>query len=44
MNFVAQPYLLSFVLPNFFFHAGMVYAILRSNGVEVGKRDFVGQA
>ena len=44
MNFVAQPYLLSFVLPNFFFHASMVYAILRSNGVEIGKRDFVGQA
>ncbi len=44
MNFVALPYLLSFVLPNFFFHASMVYAILRSNGVEVGKRDFVGQA
>jgi hypothetical protein len=31
------------VLPNFFFHAGMVYAILRHNGVEIGKRDFVGQ-
>lgn len=43
MNFVAQPYLLGFVLPNFFFHAGMVYAILRHNGVEIGKRDFVGQ-
>lgn len=43
MNFVALPYLTGFVLPNFFFHATTVYAILRHNGVEVGKRDFVGQ-
>lgn len=43
MNFVALPYLIGFVLPNFFFHATTVYAILRHNGVEVGKRDFVGQ-
>lgn len=43
MNFVAQPYLLGFVLPNFFFHASTAYAILRHNGVEIGKRDFVGQ-
>ena len=43
MTFVAQPYLLGFVLPNFFFHASMAYAILRHNGVDVGKRDFVGQ-
>jgi hypothetical protein len=38
-----QPYLLHFVLPNFFFHATAAYAILRHNGVELGKRDFVGQ-
>jgi len=43
MNFVAQPYLLGFVLPNFFFHASIAYAILRHNGVEIGKRDFIGQ-
>ncbi len=43
MNFVAQPYLLGFVLPNFFFHASTAYAILRHNGVEIGKRDFIGQ-
>ena len=42
MGFVAQPYLLGFAIPNFFFHATTVYAILRHNGVEVGKRDFVG--
>jgi uncharacterized protein len=36
-----QSYLLHMVLPNFYFHATTAYAILRSNGVEVGKRDFV---
>jgi len=30
------------VLPNFYFHYSMAYAILRHNGVDVGKRDFVG--
>jgi hypothetical protein len=29
-------------LPNFYFHVGMAYAILRHNGVDVGKRDFIG--
>jgi len=38
-----QPYLLHFVLPNLFFHAAAAYAILRHNGVELGKRDFMGQ-
>ena len=37
-----QPYLLHFALPNFYFHMSMAYAILRHNGVAVGKRDFVG--
>ena len=32
----------AFVLPNFYFHATTAYAILRHNGVELGKRDFVG--
>jgi len=31
-----------FVLPNFYFHLSMVYALLRNNGVEVGKGDFLG--
>jgi len=30
------------VLPNFFFHVTMVYALLRQNGVVIGKRDFLG--
>ena len=38
-----QAYLLHFVLPNFLFHATTAYAILRHNGVELGKRDFMGQ-
>jgi hypothetical protein len=41
MTFAGQPYLLHFALPNFFFHVTTVYAILRHNGIDVGKRDFV---
>lgn len=37
-----QNYLNHFVLPNFYFHATTAYAILRSNGVEIGKGDFLG--
>jgi hypothetical protein len=32
------------VLPNFYFHLTAAYAILRHNGVEIGKRDFTGNA
>lgn len=35
-------YLLEHVLPNFYFHVAHVYAILRHNGVAVGKRDYLG--
>jgi hypothetical protein len=35
-------YLCHIALPNFFFHATTAYDILRHNGVELGKRDFVG--
>ena len=31
-------------IPNFYFHVSMAYAILRHNGVEIGKRDYLGQA
>jgi len=41
-KFVGQAYLLSFGLPQFFFHATTTYAILRHNGIEIGKRDFIG--
>jgi len=36
-------YVRLFVLPNFFFHAATAYAILRHNGVDVGKLDFLGE-
>ena len=40
--FTAASYVSDFVLPNFYFHASMVYALLRKGGVEIGKRDFLG--
>jgi len=43
MEFKGQPYLLFFVHPNLYFHCTTAYAILRHNGVEVGKMDFVGK-
>lgn len=42
MSFAGQPYLLNFVLPNLYFHTAIAYAILRHNGVELGKKDFLG--
>lgn len=41
--FTAENFLLSFSQPNFFFHAATAYDILRAKGVELGKRDFLGQ-
>lgn len=35
-------FLTGFALPNFYFHAATAYGILRHNGVELGKRDFLG--
>jgi hypothetical protein len=37
-----ETYLLQIVIPNVYFHVAMAYAILRTNGVDVGKRDFIG--
>ncbi|MDQ6638966.1 MAG: DUF1993 domain-containing protein, partial [Pseudomonadota bacterium] len=37
-----EAYLKHFVLPNFFFHMTTTYALLRHNGVELGKMDFLG--
>jgi hypothetical protein len=42
MKFTAVSYVNDFVLPNFYFHASMVYALLRKGGLEIGKRDFLG--
>jgi hypothetical protein len=36
-------YLLEYAMPNFFFHLTNAYAILRHNGVDLGKKDYVGQ-
>ena len=42
-KFSGVNYLLQYALPNFFFHATTAYAILRHNGVEVGKQDYLGK-
>lgn len=42
IQFLGQPYLLDFVLPNLYFHVTTTYAILRHNGVEIGKMDYLG--
>jgi uncharacterized protein len=42
VSFLGLPYLLDFVLPNFYFHITTTYAILRHNGLEIGKMDFLG--
>jgi uncharacterized protein len=39
----APDYFVEHAVPNFFFHFSMVYAVLRHNGVDVGKRDYLGQ-
>ncbi len=39
-----MPYLLTHVLPNVFFHTTTAYDILRHNGVEIGKQDFLGKS
>lgn len=43
MPFTAENFLLSFSLPNFYFHATTAYDILRHNGVPLGKRDYMGR-
>ena len=43
LDFTAENFLLSFSVPNFYFHATTVYDILRMKGVPLGKRDFLGQ-
>jgi hypothetical protein len=42
MPFTGANFLLSFSQPNFYFHATTAYAILRAQGVKIGKRDFMG--
>ena len=42
LQFTGQDYLLTFVLPNIYFHTTIAYAILRHNGVDIGKKDYLG--
>jgi uncharacterized protein len=42
-RFKGMPYLLGFAYPNFYFHITTAYNILRHNGVELGKQDFLGR-
>ncbi|MDB5845612.1 MAG: hypothetical protein JWP79_2922, partial [Polaromonas sp.] len=41
-RFTGESYLFNYGLPHFFFHTTTAYAILRHNGVEVGKKDYIG--
>lgn len=43
LPFTAEGFLMTFSLPNFYFHATTAYDILRSAGVQIGKRDFMGR-
>lgn len=43
LPFTAENFVLSFSLPNFYFHATTAYGILRAKGVPLGKRDFMGR-
>jgi hypothetical protein len=42
-RFKGMQYLLGFAYPNFYFHVTTAYNILRHNGVEIGKADFIGK-
>ncbi|MGD9583682.1 MAG: DUF1993 family protein [Lysobacterales bacterium] len=42
MRFNGQDYLFRYGIPQFFFHLTTSYALLRHNGIEIGKRDFMG--
>jgi hypothetical protein len=44
VSFRGIEYLLGQAVPNFYFHCTAAYAILRSNGVDVGKKDYIGPA
>ncbi len=42
LEFMGQDYLINWVLPNFYFHVTTAYNILRHNGVDIGKKDYLG--
>ena len=41
-KFKGQVYLVHYAMPHFYFHATTAYALLRHNGVEIGKKEFIG--
>ena len=43
LEFKGKDYLINWVLPNFYFHVTTAYSILRHNGVDIGKDDFLGR-
>ena len=43
MDFTAEDFILTFSLPNFYFHSSSAYAILRNHGLAVGKMDYLGR-
>lgn len=43
LDFTAEDFLVSFSLPNFYFHATTAYDLLRAKGLKIGKRDFMGR-
>ena len=43
MDFTAEDFLLTFSLPNFYFHCSAAYAVLRNQGLKVGKLDYMGR-
>lgn len=42
VKFDGQTFLTQFAVPNFYFHASMTYAILRANGIGIGKQNYLG--
>ena len=43
IKMTGKEYISKYAIPNFFFHVCMVYAILRKEGVDVGKNDYLGR-
>jgi hypothetical protein len=41
-EFVGEQYVLTWIIPNFYFHVATAYNVLRHNGVELGKADYLG--
>ena len=44
MNFAGADYAATYALPNFYFHLSTAYNILRHNGIELGKKDYMGRS